>query len=525
MAFHKIAERDELEPGGVKCAEAGGRRIALVRLEDSCHAVDNECPHRGGQLCDGSIKPEIGEIVCSLHGWNFDVRTGVSPYDPHDRLRTFAVEEREDGVYVEIPEDCGVPALNDYLDPWRRRKDDVEKKMEMVHHMADGWIGPHGYTEPMRTVRQPSLWDQIVFLPRQVASFPLLDHESVELETVIGKSAKKPIRISMPVYVSHMSFGALSIEAKTALARGSAMAGTMICSGEGGMAPEERESAAIYILEMASGYFGWTEKAVAMADGVEIKMGQAAKAGMGGTLPGKKITEEIAKVRDIPMGRDAVSPARFPDISSLLDLKKRVEEIKEMTGGKPVGVKFAASRIEEDLAAAVELEPDFITIDGRGGATGTAPKHVKDSVCIPTLYALDRARSFLDKRGIKTDLVITGGLRLPPDFAKAIAMGATAVACATACLMAIGCQQYRACHTGRCPAGIATQDPALRSRLDVDISAGKLAAFLKSARYQLADFARICGRTNIHDLCLDDIATINGEIALYTNVRHVGQSL
>lgn len=525
MAFYKIAEPDELPVGGTKCARAGGRILALARLDNSYHAVDNVCPHRQGQLCDGSVKVETGEIVCALHGWNFDLKTGVSPYDPKDRIKTYPIEEREDGVYVDVAEEEEFPPLSGYLDPWRRHKDDIERDMDMIHRMAYGWIGPHGYTEPMRTVKQKSLWDNIVFLPRQLSEFPMMDEDGVELSTVIGKTARKPIAISLPVYVSHMSFGAISREAKIALARGSAMAGTMICSGEGGMLPEERENAAAYILEMASGYFGWNEEAIAKADGVEIKIGQASKAGMGGTLPGKKVTDEIARVRGIEPGKSAISPARFPDMKSLDDMKKRVEEIRKITGGRPVGVKFAASRLEEDLAAALELEPDFITIDGRGGATAAAPKHIKDNVCVPTLYALDRARRFLEKHGAKVDLVVTGGLRLPADFAKAIAIGATAVACATASLIAIGCQQYRACHTGRCPVGIATHDPRLRERLDIDTSAGRLHAFFETTRRQLSDFARICGHDSVHNLSVVDIATTSHEIASYTSIKHVGQTL
>ncbi|MEE8483074.1 MAG: glutamate synthase-related protein [Nitrospinota bacterium] len=523
MPSYKAANIDELKPGEKKCVTCGGLKLLLARLAEGYFAVQNRCPHRQGQLCDGRLDREKGEIACGLHGWNFDLRTGVSPYDPNDRLETYRVDELEDGIYINLPVKKEMPPLNDYLDPWRRRRDVLETDMEMIHHMADGWIGEKGYTEPMRPEKQEKLWNRIVFLPRQVSAFPIIDGEEVKLSTVIGKGAKKPLTISLPVYVSHMSFGALSREAKIALAKGSAMAGTMICSGEGGMMPEERENADTYIFEMASGYFGWNEENMNKADAIEIKMGQAAKAGKGGMLPAGKVTGEIAKVRGLEPGENAISPARFPDINSIADLRVRISEIRQTTGGKPVGIKFAASRIEEDLAAALECEPDFITIDGRGGATGAAPKHIKDSICVPTLFALDRARRFLEKQGVEIDLLVTGGFRLPSDFAKAIALGATAVASASAAMMAIGCQQYRACHTGRCPVGIATQDPYYRSRLDVEASAQKLANFFKTAAFQMADFARICGRKRIHDLSLSDIATTDGEIAKYTSIRHVGE--
>ena len=525
MAFYKVAEKGDPQTGESKCVCASGRHIALVRTDDALYAIDDKCPHRGGQLCGGTVNIKSGEIVCPLLGWNFDLKTGVSPYDPNDAVKTFNVEERSDGIYVELRDEDNVPPLTGYLDPWRRRRDNRESEMEMIHHMADGWLGKHGYTEPMRTEKQPPLWDKIIFLPRQLASPPLLDDDPVELKTVIGKSAKKPIAISLPLYVSHMSFGALSREAKMALAEGSKIAGTMICSGEGGMLPAERERAGVYILEMASGYFGWTDEAMAKADGIEIKIGQAAKAGMGGMLPGKKVTDEIAKVRGLKQGQDAISPSRFKDIASIAELKKRVADIRKSVDGKPVGIKFAAGRLEEDLAAAMECEPDFITIDGRGGATGAAPKHVKDNICIPTLYALDRARRFFEERGVKMDIMVTGGLRLPSDFAKAIALGATSVACATASMLAIGCQQYMACHTGKCPVGIATQDPELRKRLDVETSAKKLVNFFETTKHQLTDFARICGHKNIHELSLADIATTSDEIARHTAIPHAGQSI
>ena len=525
MAFHKSAESDDLKLFTKKCVEVAGKSVTLARLESGYFAVDSVCPHRGGHLCDGTLKKETGEIVCPLHGWNFDLETGVSPYNPNDCVKSYPVEERADGIYIDVSPGDEIPTRNDYLEPWRRRVDKLETEMEMIHHLADGWVGKHGYTEAMRSEKVEPLWDRVLFLPKQLAEFPLLDNDPVDLTTVIGKKAKQPITISLPVYVSHMSFGALSREAKVSLARGSRMAGTMICSGEGGMPPEERAESGTYILEMASGYFGWTEEAIGKADGIEIKIGQAAKAGMGGMLPGAKVTDEIASVRGIGKGKDALSPSRLPDINSVADLRRRVGEIKKMTGGKPVGIKIAAGRIEDDLKAALECDPDFITIDGRGGATGAAPKHVKDNICIPTLYALSRGRNFLDSQGADVDLMVTGGLRTPADFAKAIAMGATAVAIASSALMAIGCQQYRACSSGNCPVGIATQDPELRKRLDVGISAGKLNNFFTATGYQLADFARICGKGRVGDLSVDDLATTDNDITKYTTIQHVGEPL
>ena len=266
-----------------------------------------------------------------------------------------------------------------------------------------------------------------------------------------------------------MSFGALSREIKIALAKGSAAVGTAICSGEGGILEDELQAAHKYIFEYVPNQYSVTDENLQRVDAIEIKIGQSAKPGMGGHLPGNKVTAEIAAVRGRPEGRDIISPARFDDIRTPDDLKRKVDWLREKSGGKPIGIKIAAGNIEADLEFAVHAEPDFITLDGRAGATGAAPKFVKDATSIPTIFALCRARRFLDERQLDNiSLVVTGGLRISSDFAKALALGADAVAIATAALMAAGCQQYRICNTGRCPVGVTSQDPQLRGRLKID---------------------------------------------------------
>ena len=287
------------------------------------------------------------------------------------------------------------------------------------------------------------------------------------------------------------------------------------------MLPEERQYADRYIFEMASGYFGWTEENIKRADAIEIKIGQAAKAGAGGLLPGDKVTPEIAAVRGIEPGQTAHSPAHFPDIHSPHDLADRVREIRQITGGRPVGIKFAASKLEEDLEAALLAEPDWITIDGRPGATGAAPVHLKDHVGMPTVYAVDRARRFFDTHRVHdVDLIVTGGLRTPADFAKAIALGADAVAIATTSLMAIGCQQYRACHTGNCPVGIATQRQELRDRFDIDTATSMAANFFAVVREQLEDYCRVLGKDAIGKLAVEDLITVDSDISNHTSIEH-----
>lgn len=327
--------------------------------------------------------------------------------------------------------------------------------------------------------------------------------------------------INHPIYVSHMSFGALSKEMKTALAKGSAMTKTAMCSGEGGILPSERQAAYKYIFEYVPNLYSVTEENLKNSDAIEIKIGQGTKPGMGGHLPGDKVTEEISRIRKKPMGQDIISPSKFPNIETRQDLKRMVDWLKEASDGRPIGVKIAAGHIEQDLEWITYADADFVTIDGRGGATGASPRSLKDNTSIPTIFALYRARKYLDEHNSQMDLVITGGLRLPGDFAKALAMGADAVAVASAALVAAACQQYRICNTGSCPVGAATQDPKLRKRLQEDQAAKRLANYLNACKAELEMFGRITGHSNIHDLNINDLKTTNHEISEYTNIEHV----
>ena len=303
-------------------------------------------------------------------------------------------------------------------------------------------------------------------------------------------------------------------------ARGSALAKTAMCSGEGGILPEEQEASYRYIFEYVPNQYSVTDENLRKADAVEIKIGQGTKPGMGGHLPGSKVTPEIARVRNKPLGEDVISPSRFPDINTKEDLKNLVEELRRRSDGRPIGIKIAAGKIERDLEYCVFAQPDFITIDGRGGATGASPRLVRDSTSVPTVYALYRARKYLDSVRSDISLVITGGLRVSSDFAKAIAMGADAVAIASAALIAAACQQYRICGSGMCPVGIATQDPKLRSRLKVDAAAQRVANFLHVSLEELKTFARITGHSDLHDLSVEDLCTVSREISEFTNIPH-----
>jgi len=374
----------------------------------------------------------------------------------------------------------------------------------------------------MRTRKKTFSWDDLLLKGAQLAKLPLNEDEPLRTQTVIGPAARHPLTIEAPLYVSHMSFGALSREIKIALAKGSAAVRTAICSGEGGILDEEIEHAHKYIFEYVPNQYSVTDDNLKRVDAVEIKIGQSAKPGMGGHLPGVKVTPEIARVRGRAEGVDIISPARFEDIRTREDLKRKVQWLRERTDGKPIGIKIAAGNIEADLEYALSAGPDFITLDGRAGATGAAPKFVKDATSIPTIFALCRARKFLlERRAENVSLVITGGLRVSSDFAKALALGADAVALATTALMAAACQQYRICNTGRCPVGVASQDPQLRKRLNIERSARRLENFLRVSIEELKAFARLTANDDVHELSISDICTTNSEISNRTGIEHV----
>ncbi|MDR1731714.1 MAG: alpha-hydroxy-acid oxidizing protein [Synergistaceae bacterium] len=397
------------------------------------------------------------------------------------------------------------------------RQDPSCRYMDDIHAMA---LTGQTLIGAMGTQMTMPGWDEILLLGAQLNPFPLDEHAPVDTETVIGPRAAKPMILQNPVYISHMSFGALSKEAKIALARGSALAKTAVCSGEGGILSEEMSEAYKYIFEYVPNLYSVTPHNLQNADAIEIKIGQGTKPGMGGHLPGSKVTAAIAAARDKPEGRDIISPSRFPGIDSKEDLKALVQRLRDESGGRPIGIKIAAGHIERDLEFCVFAAPDFITIDGRGGATGASPKLLRDSTSVPTVYALCRARKYLNEQKSDISLVITGGLRVSPDFAKALALGADAVAIATAALMAAGCQQYRICGSDRCPVGVATQDPELRKAFSIESAAQRVANFLNVTLEELKTYARITGHPRLHDLSLDDLVTVSSEISGHTCIPH-----
>jgi len=373
----------------------------------------------------------------------------------------------------------------------------------------------------MATLREFPTLDTLVFKGAQLHEMPLNKDIEVTTKTIIGKTARKPLEINMPFYVSHMSFGALSREAKIALAKGSALVGTATCSGEGGLLPDERKAAEKFIYELGTASFSHKDEAIKQAEAIEIKIGQGVKPGLGGHLPGQKVTDEIAQIRGLKKGEDSISPGRLSGLENPENLKQKVDHIKKITNGRPVGIKFASGHIEEDLEFALKAEPDFITIDCRGGATGSSPKFLKDNVGIPPIFAIRRARKYLDKLNSDVTLCITGGFRTSADIAKAIALGADAVALATASLISVGCIQARVCHTGTCPAGIATQNEQLRELFDNKKAVEGFVNFYTATNEELKVFARTNGVNEIHKLTVNDIVTDNQVVAEFTDIEHI----
>ena len=511
-SWQAICDMKDMTEGKGKEVFVNGRPIALFLHQDNVYALDDRCPHREGQLSQGSV--ESGDAICPLHGWNFDLETGISPYNPRDRVDTYPARIKDAKVEIDasVVPPLPVSTFDSYQGRWQRWSQDARGKLE-IRKLARGKapeIGAMG-AEKIEVGPVPD-FDHFHLRAAQLARLPKLVDDPVSTAVTLARDAGKPLQLSLPAYVSHMSFGSISREAKIALARGSAVAGTMTCSGEGGMLPEERDAAALYVLEMASGYFGWNEESMGRADAFEIKLGQSAKPGMGGELPAAKVTEEIAQVRGLEPGTAAHSPAHFPDLDNLAAFSERIVTIRQRFPEKAVGIKVAANNLEQDLQAALSLQPDFVTVDGFGGGTGAAPIHVRDHVGMPLVMALPIARRMIDTHNARGEravsLVATGGIRTPADIMKAIALGADACALATASLFALGCEYYRACNTGNCPVGITTQSESLRSRIDTDIAAKRVGNFFNGTRGILEDYLRVMGYAELSHVSQRDLVPL-----------------
>lgn len=528
-----VAEWDAIKDREPIHALVANVDLVLVRYDDNISALYGRCLHRGAMLADGHIDGQ--NIICGLHGWDFRYDTGISEYNNAERLHKFNAWVEDGKVWVDEDEiaawhtDNPQPFnreeyLGDYADT---HPDPAEPHVGLIQSYAKHGLsktGHHGVTEAMGVPRtELPTWDDIQFVVAQLHKAPHLDDHPIGTDVTIGQNAQKPLTLQIPLFVSDMSFGALSEEAKVALARGAEMAGTGICSGEGGMLPEEQAENSRYFYELASARFGYSEDKVKKCQAFHFKGGQGAKTGTGGHLPGDKVVGKIAEVRGLEEGTAAISPSRFPEWTDVSQIKEFADHVRDFTGGIPIGYKLSAQHIERDIDAALEVGVDYIILDGRGGGTGAAPIIFRDNISVPTIPALARARRHLDASGADhVSLITTGGLRKPADFAKALAMGADAIALSNAAMQAIGCLGMRACNTNNCPVGIATQKENLRARLMVQNSAEQLSRFFETSIELMKIMARACGHDHLSDFSADDLVTWRYEMAKLTGVPFAG---
>ena len=529
----KTLKFDELEDRNPTHHQVNGLDLVLVRYDENVSVLYGRCLHRGALMSDGHIDGD--NLICGVHGWDYRYDTGVSEYNNSEMLHKFKSEIKDGFVWVDEGEINAFLIKNpqpfnrdEYLGQYAdTHPESTEPFTRYIKELSKNGLknyGHHGPSEAMGVDRNTlPKWEDIQFLPAQLASRPLLDEEAVSTSVVIGPNAKKPLQLDIPIFVSDMSFGALSREAKIALSKGAHLAGTGICSGEGGMLPEEQANNARYFYELASGKFGFSLDKVKKAQAFHFKGGQGAKTGTGGHLPGHKVTKEIAEVRGLNEGETAISPAAFPDLKSAEDFRSVAEEIREATGGIPIGFKIAASHVEADIDFALKVGVDYIILDGRGGGTGSAPKILRNNINVPTIPALARARKHLDKvKAQGVSLIITGGLRVAEDFAKAMMLGADAIAVSNSALQAIGCLGMRACSSNNCPVGIATQKENLRQRLIIEQSAKQLHNFFHATTELMKVVARSCGHDDLSSFNFNDLSTMNYEMHRLTGIPYAG---
>ena len=537
-----VAAWDDLEVGAPAHAVVANVDLVIVRYErsgdDEVSVLFGRCLHRGALMSDGHVDGD--NLICGLHGWDYRIDTGVSEYNNEEKLHKFnAWIETVDGVRSVLVDQDEVAAWED-RNPQPFKRDEYlgayadihgapeEPHVGLIQSLAkDGLskFGRHGPAAAMGVARQDlPTWDDLQIVTAQLAVKPLLDDHPVDASVTIGPRAAKPLRLEIPLLVSDMSFGALSAEAKIALATGAELAGTGICSGEGGMLPEEQEANSRYVYELASARFGYSLEKAAKCQAFHFKGGQGAKTGTGGHLPGEKVDLTIARVRGIDPGTPAVSPATFTDLHSPADFKALADEVREATGGIPIGFKLSAQHIEDDIDFALLASAEYIILDGRGGGTGAAPTLFRDNISVPTIPALARARQHLDRVSPDTTLIITGGLRTPADFVKALALGADAIAVSNAAIQAIGCLGMRACNSNNCPVGIATQKDHLRARLIVEESATRLKNFFEASTDLMRVLARACGHESIAGFRPTDLTSWKKDTAELAGVRFAGPS-
>ena len=351
--------------------------------------------------------------------------------------------------------------------------------------------------------------------------------DEVNLYTEIGGiNGANPLKLSMPVMIAPMSYGALSRSTKQAIAMASGLAGIAENTGEGGMSDAQRDAAGQLIFQCLGGRLGWNIHDMLRADGLEIYISQGAKPGLGGQLMAKKVTPELAAIRGIPAGIDLRSPSRHPDILGADDLVIKVEELREATGYRlPVSVKLGAGRIRDDIKIAAKDGFDFVELDGMQGSTGAGSSEVIDHVGIPTLPAIIEALEALEEIGAREriQIVLMGGIRDGIDAVKALCLGADAAALGTSVIIAGGCIACMQCHVGQCVTGIATQDPEHEDRYKPLIESKNIHRFLETVRWQIAALTRELGYRDVRDLSRADLVATTPEAAAMTGLPYEPQ--
>jgi len=531
----KIATFSQLEDRKPTYALVAYVDLVIIKYDEKVSVLYGRCLHRGALLSDGFVSGD--NLICGLHFWDYRIDTGNSEYNNEEQLQEFTswIDKENDAVYVDKNEiikwEKGNPQpyyrdsyLGLYADIHGTPDEPNNSYIQKLAKQGAKGIGKHGVGSAMG-VPIPELpkWDDIQLLTAQLSRKPLFDDDEVSTELVIGPNAKKPLKLDIPIFISDMSFGALSEEAKVALAMGAELSGTGICSGEGGMLPEEKERNSKYFYELASAKFGWNFENVKNVQAFHFKAGQGAKTGTGGHLPGDKVKGKIAKVRGLEEGTPAISPSTFEDLITPEDFKKFSNKVRYVSGGIPIGFKISAQHIEEDIDFALEAGTDYIILDGRGGGTSSAPNIFKNNISVPTIPALARARKHLDKMGAThVTLIITGGLRTESDFIKALALGADGVAISNSAIQAIGYLGMRACHTNNCPVGIATQKEDLRSRIKVNQSAKQLQNYLEATTALMKVLSRACGYSHLNQFKQSDLTTFKIDIAKLSGIKFGG---
>ncbi len=395
-------------------------------------------------------------------------------------------------------------------------------------------------------------FDDLVFLTASASRYPLEGYrETCATRTVLGaRRARQPVELDIPITIAGMSFGALSANAKEAIGRAATDMGTSTTTGDGGMTEEERQASKWLVYQCLPSRYGFNPDDLRRADAIEIVIGQGAKPGGGGMLLGQKISPRVAAMRTLPEGIDQRSACRHPDWTGPDDLTIKINELRELTDWRvPIYVKMGATRVRDDVKLAVKAGADVVIIDGMQGGTAATQQVFIEHAGIPTLAALPLAVEALEDMGVadEVQLVISGGIRTGADVAKALALGADAVAIGQAVLMALGCNSptwfdhgaaidatpdYHAlqtapgychhCHTGRCPVGVTTQSPELELRLDPDHGARRLRNYLQVLTMELTTLARACGKSNVHHLEREDLVALTIEAAAMARVPLAG---